>query len=136
MYGISLWYSATQKTKPQVLGVSFIPAYAESFGLNAPQTMDALITDLGVRDFRLVSYWSQLEPQPGKYDFRLLDWQFAKAEEAKASVTKSVVAPVGILIRGKVIPPVPCLRFLSADREKQNTRPILMTAHCLGKTAG
>ena len=90
MYGIAQWYMASSKHKPLVMGASFIPAYAESLGLDAKQTMDALITDVGVRHFRLVSYWNQLEPLPNRYDFSLLDWQFQKAEAAGAKVTLSL----------------------------------------------
>ncbi|HEX8182203.1 MAG TPA: beta-galactosidase [Candidatus Saccharimonadales bacterium] len=90
MYGIARWYIASQASKPLVVGTSFIPAYAESLGLDPKQTMDALINDLGVRHFRLVSYWNQLEPEQGRYDFSLLDWQFAKAEQAGAKVTLSL----------------------------------------------
>src|SRR5687767_6687706 len=63
MYGIARWYIAQNSDKPLVLGASFIPAYAESLGLDAEKTMDALINDVGVRHFRLVSYWNQLEPK-------------------------------------------------------------------------
>lgn len=87
MYGIARWYIAQNAGKPMVIGATFIPAYAESFGLDGPQTLDALLDDVGVRHLRLVSYWDQLEPQPGKYDFSLLDWQFAKAEAKGAKVT-------------------------------------------------
>jgi hypothetical protein len=90
MYGIARWYISAQDPSKQVIGTSFIPAYAESLGLDAQKTMDALINDLGVKHFRLVSYWNQLEAEQGKYDFSLLDWQFAKAEEADAKVTLSV----------------------------------------------
>jgi hypothetical protein len=90
MYGISRWYAASQSHKPFILGTSFIPAYAESLGLDPKETMDALINDLGVKHFRLVSYWDQLEPQPGQYDFSLLDWQFKKAEGANAKVSLSL----------------------------------------------
>jgi hypothetical protein len=90
MYGIARWYIAAQAHKPLVVGTSFIPAYAESFGLDAKETMDALINDLGVRHFRLVSYWDQLEPEQGRYDFTLLDWQFRKAEAVNAKVTLSL----------------------------------------------
>lgn len=89
MYGIARWYIASQ-TAPQRLGTSFIPAYAESLGLDPKVTMDALINDVGVKQFRLVSYWDQLEPEPGKYDFSLLDWQFQKAEAAGAKVSLSL----------------------------------------------
>ena len=90
MYGIAQWYIHSEENKPLVMGVSFIPAYAESLGLNAQDTMDALINDVGVRHFRLVSYWDQLEPGRGQYDFSLLDWQFQKAEAAGAKITLSL----------------------------------------------
>lgn len=90
MYGISRWYVHTQADKPLVLGTSFIPAYAESFGLDPKDTMDALINDLGFRQFRLVSYWNQLEPEQGRYDFSLLDWQFEKAEASGSKVSLSL----------------------------------------------
>lgn len=90
MYGISRWYMASQSHKLLVVGTTFIPAYAESLGLDAKQTLDALQYDLGVRHFRLVSYWNQLEPAPGQYDFGLLDWQFEKAEQAGSTVTLSI----------------------------------------------
>ncbi|HSH55483.1 MAG TPA: beta-galactosidase [Candidatus Limnocylindrales bacterium] len=90
MYGFFRWYAASQASKPLITGTSFIPAYAESFGLDAKDTMDALIGDLGVRQFRLVSYWNQLEPSEGTYDFSLLDWQFEKAEASGSKVTLSL----------------------------------------------
>lgn len=90
LYGSALWYINTNDHKPLKLGASFIPAYAESLGLDAQETMDALINDVGVRHFRLVSYWSQLEPAQDQYDFSLLDWQFQKAEAAGAKVTLSL----------------------------------------------
>lgn len=89
-YGIARWYIASNSDKPLVLGTSFIPAYAESLGLEPQETMQALIDDLGVRHFRLVSYWNQHEPTEGQYDFSLLDWQFQKAEEADATVSLSI----------------------------------------------
>lgn len=90
MYGIARWYIAQNSGKPLVMGATFIPAYAESLDLDPQKTMDALIKEVGVRHFRLVSYWDQLEPQKGQYDFSLLDWQFVKAENAGAKVTLSL----------------------------------------------
>lgn len=86
MYGIAQWYIYSERHKPLELGVSFIPAYAESLGVDPQQTMDGLL-GIGVRDFRLVSYWNQMEPSPGQYDFSQLDWQFAKAEASGAKIT-------------------------------------------------
>src|SRR4051812_23480522 len=58
MYGIARWYIWQEGNKPVVMGVSFIPDYATYLGVDPQQTMDALIKDVGVRHFRLTSYWS------------------------------------------------------------------------------
>ncbi|HEY5153023.1 MAG TPA: hypothetical protein VII55_03540, partial [Candidatus Saccharimonadales bacterium] len=85
MYGIAQWYIHSESAKPLQLGVSFIPDYAQSLGVDPQQTMDALI-GIGVKQFRLVSYWSDMEPSPGNYDFSQLDWEFHKAEAAHAKI--------------------------------------------------
>lgn len=90
MYGVARWYQASVKDQPLQMGASFIPAYAESLGLSAETTMDAMIDELGIRHFRLVSYWNQLEQSPGDYNFALLDWQFEKVEKAGGTVSLSV----------------------------------------------
>lgn len=90
MYGIAQWYINTNDHKPLKLGASFIPAYAESLGLDAKETMDAMLGELGIKHLRLVSYWNQLEPAEGQYDFSLLDWQFEKAEAAGAKISLSL----------------------------------------------
>ena len=86
MYGIAQWYIHSESSQPQHLGVTFIPDYAQSLGVDPQQTMDALI-GIGVKQFRLVSYWSDSEQTPGTYDFTQLDWQFRKAEAAHAKIT-------------------------------------------------
>ena len=85
MYGIAQWYIHTEASKPLQMGVSFIPDYAQSLGVNPQQTMDALL-GIGVRQLRLVSYWSDMEPSPGQYDFSQLDWEFQKADAAHAKI--------------------------------------------------
>lgn len=85
MYGIAEWYIHTEDSKPLQMGVSFIPDYAQSLGLDPKQTMDALL-GIGVKQFRLVSYWGDIETSPGHYDFSQLDWQFQKAEAAHAKI--------------------------------------------------
>jgi hypothetical protein len=89
VFAIGQWYIQSEKSKPLVYGVSFIPDYAQSLGLNPEQTMDALL-GIGIKHFRLVSYWSDMEQQMGTYDFSQLDWQFEKAEKAGAKVSLSV----------------------------------------------
>lgn len=84
MYGVAEWYIHSE-SGPQQLGVSFIPDYAVSLGVDPQATMDALI-NAGVRNFRLVSYWSDIEQSQGHYDFSQLDWQFQKADAAHAHI--------------------------------------------------
>ncbi len=85
MYGIAQWYIHTEDSKPLQLGVSFIPDYAKSLGLNPQSTMGALI-GIGVKQFRLVSYWNDIEPTQGQYNFSQLDWEFQQADTAHAKI--------------------------------------------------
>ena len=89
MFAIAKWYAYTVKDQPLRYGVSFIPDYASSLGVEPKETMDALI-NLDIKHFRLVSYWNKYEPENNKYDFTELDWQFKKAEAANAKVTLSL----------------------------------------------
>ena len=89
MYGIARWYIYTQSDKPMTYGVSFIPDYAQSLGVDPKATMDALL-GIGVKQFRLVSYWSDVEPTQGHYDFSQLDWEFAKADASHAQIILTV----------------------------------------------
>ncbi len=85
MYAIAQWYIHSVSNQPLQLGVSFIPDYAQSLGLNPEQTMDALL-NIGVKQFRLTSYWSDVEPEPNQYNFSQLDWEFAKAQAHHAKI--------------------------------------------------
>lgn len=87
MYAVAQWYMFSRRSEPVKVGVTFIPRYARYFGLDAQATMQAMIDELGIRQFRLVSYWDEHEKQPGKYDFSDLDWQFQKAEESGSKVS-------------------------------------------------
>lgn len=90
LFGISRWYLASNQDKPFHIGVTFIPAYATALGVEPKETMDALIKDVGVRQFRLTSYWNQIEHTEGQYDFSELDWQFQKAEAADAKISLAI----------------------------------------------
>jgi hypothetical protein len=90
IYGIGEWYVQSQSSTPLTLGVSFVPDYAASLGLNPEQTMSAMINDLHVKQFRLTSYWSDIETSPGHYNFTELDWEFALADSAHAKVNLTV----------------------------------------------
>src|SRR5579872_4742464 len=61
-YGVAEWYIHNHDSQPLVLGTTFIPDYAESFGLDPHQTLNAILGDLKMKQVRLVSYWSEVEP--------------------------------------------------------------------------
>ncbi len=85
MVAIGEWYISTQANIPLTYGVSFTPDYAESLGLNPKQTMTALL-NIGVRQFRLTSYWSDIEPTKGQFNFSQLDWEMKLANQYHAKV--------------------------------------------------
>lgn len=90
MYAISQWYIYKHADEPLELGATFIPDYAHALGVDPEETLDAMINELGIKRVRLVSYWENGEPEPGKYDFSFLDWQFKKAEAAGVKVTLAI----------------------------------------------
>jgi hypothetical protein len=87
MFGIAQWYIQNHKNKPLVIGTTFIPNYARYFGLDPKETLQATIDDLGIRRFRLVSYWKNHEPTEDNYDFTELDWQFDMIEKVGGEVS-------------------------------------------------
>ncbi|HLZ14912.1 MAG TPA: hypothetical protein VKQ34_02870 [Candidatus Saccharimonadales bacterium] len=90
MYSIAQWYIHSEQHKPLQMGVSFIPDYAASLGLDPHQTLTALTGDLQVRNFRLVSYWSDIETQQGTYNFGELDWEMQQVAAVHGTVTLSI----------------------------------------------
>jgi len=89
-FGISQWYIHKHSNEPLVIGATFIPRYARYFDLDPKETLGAMINDLGIRRFRLVSYWDEIETKPGQYDFYDLDWQFNMIEKANGTVSLAV----------------------------------------------
>lgn len=90
MYGVARWYINKHAREPLVIGATFSPDYARSFGLDPKQTLDAIVHDLNIKRLRLVSYWDDGEPSPGKYNFSDLDWQMEKAKENGVQVSLAI----------------------------------------------
>ncbi|HSX15149.1 MAG TPA: beta-galactosidase [Candidatus Saccharimonadales bacterium] len=71
-------------------GVSFSIAYSQELGLNWQQTYLALLNDLHIKRFRLMSYWEEIEPTPGQYDFSALDFEMDQANKSGAKVSLAI----------------------------------------------
>lgn len=89
-YGVAYWYQQNHKDEPLKIGATFVPNYARYFDLDPKETLQAMIDELGIRRFRLVSYWKNHEPAPDEYDFSELDWQFDMIEEAGGEVSLAI----------------------------------------------
>lgn len=89
-YAIAYWYQKQHQNEKLTYGVTFIREYAEYYGLNPKETMLALRDDLGFKRFRLVSYWKDIEPTQGQYDFSDLDWQFQKVNEVHGQISLAI----------------------------------------------
>ncbi len=87
MYGLAQWYINKYQNEPLQVGATFIPNYARYFELDAEETMTEIVDDLGIKNLRLVSYWSDIEKDRGVYDFGDLDWQMKLAEEKGVKVS-------------------------------------------------
>jgi hypothetical protein len=90
MFSVAQWYINKHENEPLVIGTTFIAPYAEYFELDPKQTLEAILAELGIRRLRLVSYWEEIEPTRGNYDFSGLDWQFDMAEKYDAEVSLSI----------------------------------------------
>ena len=90
MYGIAQWYIHKHAGEPLILGTTFISEYAQEYRLNPKDTLSAILGDLKVKQIRLVSYWEDIEPTPGNYNFSSLDWQFAMANKYGVKVSLAI----------------------------------------------
>lgn len=71
-------------------GVSFSEKRARELGLDWRANYLALLDDMQIKHYRLMSYWDLHEPVRGQHDFSTLDWQIAEAKKRGASVSLAI----------------------------------------------
>ncbi|MBP9738807.1 beta-galactosidase [Candidatus Saccharibacteria bacterium] len=90
LYVMSLYYRWKHQDEPLNYGVTFSAPYSRYLGVDPKETLDALINDMGIKNYRLMSYWSNIEPTKGTYDFKELDWQFDAIEKSGGTVSLAI----------------------------------------------
>lgn len=97
--GILLFLTVTAKwwnpvvfppIKQPSIGVSFSEKRSKEMGLDWKANFTALLDDMEIRHFRLMSYWDVHEPTRGHYDFSSLDWQISEAKKRDADVSLAI----------------------------------------------
>ncbi len=89
-YSVARWYQQSQQNLPISMGVSYSFKLAREYGYEPREGYHALLDDMGVRRFRLMSYWDDIEAVKGTYDFDDLDYQFAEAEKYSAKISLAI----------------------------------------------
>src|SRR5262249_7587861 len=74
-----------------LLGISFRPPQVDAFDLDARPTFQALLA-YPFQIVRLGAYWNRIEPAPGRFDPRDLDWQVEDAARAGMQIILAVGA--------------------------------------------
>ena len=87
---IWLYRADFSKDKKIEYGVSFSAKYAKELGLNPYLVLKATLDELGVKNFRLMAYWDEIEKIKGQYNFTNLDWQIKEIGKREGKVVLSV----------------------------------------------
>ncbi len=71
----------------QQIGASLSIKQCRNFGLNPDSVLRAAMKDLGLRRFRLMTYWDEHEKVQGKYDFAAIDQHIKIIEQYGGEIT-------------------------------------------------
>jgi Beta-galactosidase len=67
-------------TRPKILGTTFSQLQCQYLDLDVQNTFRQ-ICGLGYDRLRLCSYWNEIEPMPGQFDFTMLDWLLTESQK-------------------------------------------------------
>lgn len=87
LYSIPIGFQLKNRDEPTILGVSFSKKYAEELGNDWQDNYLALLDEIGVKHFRLMSYWDSGEPANDEFMLEDLDWQIDQALAHEATVS-------------------------------------------------
>ncbi len=85
-----LFVGTTKPAENIKWGITFSRGYASDFESDWHKMFLSILNDLGVRNFRLVAYWDEIEKEKGKYDFSDLDWQVNEVSKKGGEIVLAV----------------------------------------------
>lgn len=95
--GLLLWIASdwlsfrlTPARETYTFATSFSTKQARMLGNDWQANYTALLDDLKIRQFRLMSYWDEGEGSRGQYNFADLDWQMNEAAKRGAKVSLAI----------------------------------------------
>lgn len=74
-----LTFGESRPASKMTWGVSFSKGYAEYFGLDWKVVYLSILDELNASHLRLPAYWTEIEPEPGKFNFADLDFMIEQA---------------------------------------------------------
>lgn len=91
-YFVAAWLSfvLTPTRNTYTFATSFSVKQSTQLGLDWKENYTALLDDLGIRQFRLMSYWDEGEATRGQMKFDDLDWQMDEAAKRGAKVSLAI----------------------------------------------
>ncbi len=87
------WVNEGARTQAE-LGITYSWVYAQELGLDPVEAFASIVGELDVTLIRLPIYWSDVEAQPGVFDWRVADGLMEIAEENDLALTVVVGAKV------------------------------------------
>ncbi len=78
------------RLRSPLFGVTFSHVYAQDLGLDWKEAYTAILTDLSPDHLRIPVYWSQIEPERGRFVFDDYDWMLDEAARRGIAVTLAI----------------------------------------------
>lgn len=72
------------------IGASLSTKYCKTLGIDCSKLLQKSIEELDLKQYRLMSYWDDIEAKKGEFDFTDLDAQFRRIEKSGRKITLSV----------------------------------------------
>lgn len=84
--GQAVFNKTYQFPKKIIYGVTFSPQYAKYLELDWKQIFIKSLDELGVKEFRIPTYWNEIEKNVGEFSFEEVDFMVSEAGKRRARI--------------------------------------------------